>query len=150
VLDALASKVDTPIPEAAIDEELRQIWQKNEGLAVEGKAFSEEMIALAFNDFLQNPELRAQASQRIKVGLALSAIVREENLSPSAETMTVLIEAAAGEVGVSYDQAKKSLKEDPLSAQQAAQSALYQEAVNFVMSRAKIEVLEADLEVDTE
>jgi trigger factor len=142
VLDALAHRVVEPIPEAAIDEELRQLWQKTEGLVFEGKPFSQEMTELALEDFLNNPDMRGQAAQRIKVNLALGAIIEKENLKPTEETMTMLLETAAADLDIDTEQAKQSLKDNPQEAQEAVQSALYQQAVEYVVSRAKIEVLD--------
>ena len=143
VLDAVADRVEESVPEAAVDEELRQTWQRSDAPVLDGRRFSEDLVEQALNDFLDDPSLRAQAAHRIKVGLVLGALVREHNLGPSEEIMTELLREAASGVGVSYDQAKESLAEDPLQAQKAAYTALYQTAVEHLMAGAQVEVLEA-------
>jgi trigger factor len=142
VLQALAGRVSAEVPPAAVDEELRQIWQKSEGAVLSGKNLSADLLANAQAAFLRDPFNRQQAEQRIKAGLALGALVEKEGLSPSAETMTMLLKSAAEQTGVPLEQAKASLKSEPLSAQQAGQTALYLNAVEFVMSRALVDVLD--------
>lgn len=143
VLEALAQRVEAEVPPAAIDEELRQTWQNTEGALLQQKPFSAEMLEQAQSDFLLNPELRAEAEHRIKVGLALGAIIEQEQLAPSEETMEMLVETAAEVAGTTVDEVKATLSSGPFEAQQAAHTALYHTAVEFVMERAVVEVLES-------
>lgn len=142
VLSALAGRVSEEIPPAAIDEELRQVWQKSEGILLGQKGFPVEMAAQAQADFLNDPLQRAQAETRIKLGLALSALIEKEGLRPTEDTMSMLLDNAAAEVGVSSEEARRSLVAEPLFALQAGQTALYLNAVEFVMSRAVVQVIE--------
>jgi trigger factor len=145
VLDTVAGRVDDEVvPDAAIDEELRQLWQMTDAPVLEDREFSGEFVEQALNDFLDDSSLRAQAVHRIKVGLVLAALVREQNLAPSEEVMNTLLQAAADGVGVSFEEAKESLVQEPLEAQKAAHSALYQTAVEYLMARAEVEVLELE------
>lgn len=143
VLDALASQVNQKIPEAAIDEELRRTWQRNAACVLEGKGFSEQMRVAAEQSFLSDPEMRDQAENRIKIGLALAAVVEENNLSPDADFLDSLLLATAQELGKDPSQLKDALKAEHPGLQTAANTALYFRAVEFVMSRAQIEVLES-------
>lgn len=143
VLDALASRVAQPIPEAAVDEELRRIWQRNGACVLEGKGFSEETKERAEHSFLSDPELREQAGHRIKVGLALAALVEEHALSPDADFLDSLLLATAEKLEKEPSQLKEALKNERPELQQAAGTALYIRAVEFVMARAQVEVLEA-------
>lgn len=142
VLSALAERVREEIPAAAIDEELRQVWQKSEGAVLGRKGFPAEMAAQAQADFLNDPLQRAQAETRIKLGLALGALIEKEGLQPTEDTMSTLLDSAAAEVGVSSEEARRSLAAEPLFALQAGQTALYLNAVEFVMSRAVVEVID--------
>jgi trigger factor len=150
VLDALARRVEVEIPPAAIDEELRQTWQRSEGVVLSQKKLPPEMVALAEGEFIKNPVLRHQAEQRIKVGLALGALVESEGLAPTAETMTMLLETAAAQTGTTVEEAKSSLRAEPAYALQAGHTALYLNAVEFVMSRAVVDVLDPPDEADPE
>ncbi|MCA9776472.1 MAG: hypothetical protein KC800_07150 [Candidatus Eremiobacteraeota bacterium] len=142
VLDAVADRVVEEVPAAAVDEELRQIWQKSEALVLQGRDFSEKMVEQSLNRFLDDPELRAQATQRIKIGLVLGALIRERGLAPSPEVMKELLEAAADGIGISPEQAREAVASEPLEAQTIAFSGLYQTAVEYLMSHAEVEVLE--------
>lgn len=141
VLDALAQRVEATIPSAAIDEELRQTWQKTEGRVLHGRPFPPEMVAQAEEDFLRSPELRAEAEGRIKLGLALGALIEQENLKPTNETMEDLLEMASEGAEITLEELKTSLGQDPMAALEFGHCALYQRAVEFVMSRATVEVL---------
>jgi trigger factor len=145
VLDVVADRVQETVPEAAIDEELRLLWQRSEAPVLESREFSSELVEQALNDFLDDADLRAQAAHRIKVGLVLGALVREQNLAPSAEVMTTLLKTAADQVGVTFEEARESLAEDPVEAQKAGYAALYQTAVEYLMERAEVEVLDEPL-----
>ena len=142
VLDAVADRVTEEVPAAAVDEELRQLWQQTEALVLQGRDFSKELVEQSLNRFLDDPELRAQAEHRIKVGLVLGALISEQNLAPSPEVVRDLLETAAEGVGVSTEEAREAVARDPVQAQTVAFSGLYQPAVEYLMSRAEVEVLE--------
>lgn len=142
VLEALASRVDATIPDAAIDEELRQTWQKTEAQVLRGRPFPPQMVSQAEDDFLNNPELRAEASARIKLGLALGALIEEEGLSPSQESMETLLELASEGSNTTLEELKLQLGQDPLTALEIGHCALYQSTVEHVMSRAIVDVRE--------
>jgi trigger factor len=142
VLDALADRVTEEVPPAAVDEELRQLWQQTEAPVLQGRDFSRELVEQSLNRFLDDPDLRAQAAHRIKVGLVLGALISEHNLAPSPEVVKELLEAAAEGVGVSSQEARNAVASDPVQAQTVAFSGLYQTAVEYLMSRAEVEVLD--------
>ena len=142
VLDALADRMTCEVPESAVELELRTSWEQNERPFLEEKSFSEEFILQAQRDFLNNPDLRLDAAHRLKIGMALGAIVKQEDLAPTEEIMEMLLEVAAADVNTPPTQAKQSLGQDPEEARRAAEAALHFAAVEYVMSRAKIEILD--------
>ena len=142
VLDAVADRVTEEVPPAAVDEELRQLWQQTEARVLQGRDFSKELVEQSLTRFLDDPELRAQAEHRIKVGLVLGALISELKLAPSPEVVRELLEAAADGVGVSSEEAREAVASDPVQAQTVAFSGLYQTAVEYLMSRAEVEVVE--------
>ncbi len=139
-LAALAARVEAEVPTAAIDEELRLAWYEREGAFLEARPFPKALIEDSQQSYLSDPEARADAEERIKIGLALAAIVEQENLAAEVETMEMLIDTAAAAARVSPEQAKASLKADPQQAHQAASTALYLRAVEWVMSRVEFDV----------
>lgn len=144
VLEAFADRVEAEIPAAAINEELHQTWMRTEGALLSQKSFPPEFLTQAESDFLSHPKLRAEASHRIKLGLALGALIEQESLEPSDEVLQTLLEVAATQAGVTVEQAKKELTSNPLWLQEAGQTALRQTAVEFVMARAIIDIPEAE------
>jgi len=140
VLAELAERIDLPVPDAAVDEELRLTWEHSEGVVLEGKGFSREMVALSLAGFLADPQHRQEAELRIKVGLALGAVASEHGLAPDEECARNLLEAAAGGAEVTPKVARESLKLEHEGPEQLARAALYQKAVEFVVARAHIEV----------
>lgn len=141
VLDALASRVTEEVPDEVVDEELRLGWLQGPG-ALLGEGFSEEQVEEARVAFASSPVVRADAVQRIKVNLALAALVESERLEPSAEVMTELLEAAALPLDLTLAELKKALASEPAEARKAVEGALYVTAVEFVMARAKVNVLD--------
>ena len=141
-LATLATRVEAEIPEAAVEEELRQLWNKSDALVFEGKPFSEDFVQAAFADFLQDPSRRAEVEERIKIGLALGALVESEGIAPSEELLEDLLSTISEQLQMSVEEAKESLKADRQDLQTVGQLALYQEAVAFVIARTKFHILE--------
>lgn len=140
VLEAVASRVEAEVPAAAVDEELRLAWYEREGAFLEARPFPKELVEDSQRAYLSDPHARHDAQERIKIGLALAAIVEREKLAPEEETMDMLIATAAAAARVTPEQAKASLKADPQQARQAASTALYLRAVEWVMSQVKFDV----------
>lgn len=144
VLCALAERIKEEIPEAVIDEELQRIWKRSDGAILTAKEFSPELISRSARSFMTSPSLRAQAEQKIRIGLALGALVESQGLAPRNEGVELLLQTAAEGVDVSYDEAKSAATAEPESAFEITRTALYLEAVEYVMSHAKVEVIDPD------
>ncbi len=142
VLDAMADRVRARIAEELIDAELEQRWKENIEPLFDSESFSESFLTTAREDFLKDEGLREETFRRIKIGLVLGALIEKEKLAPSPEVMENLLESAARDAGITPEQARKALRDDPESARKAAETALYLTAVEFVMARAKVNVLE--------
>ena len=139
-LALLAARVEAEVPQAAVDEELRRAWYEREGAFLEARPFPQALVEDAQRSYLSDPQARHDAEFRIKIGLALAAIVERESLAPETETMEMLIETAAAAARVTPEQAKASLKAEPFQARQAVNTALYLRAVEWVMSHVEFEV----------
>lgn len=143
VLEAYGKRVTEVIPEAAVDEELRRSWLQSFGMLFDSSGFTPELKDAALGEFMHDLELRAEAESHLRINLALAALIAKEQLKPEPETMETLIEAAAEGVGVTLEDARLSLKDNKVYAFQATHSALYLEAVEFLMSRAHVKVIDA-------
>lgn len=140
VLAKLAERIEMPVPDAAVDEELRLTWEHSEGVVLEGKGFSQEMVASSLATFLADPRNRREAELRIKVGLALGAVASAHGLAPDEESARSLLVAAAGGAEVTLQEARESLRTEHGGPELLARAALYQKTVEFVVARAHIEV----------
>ncbi len=141
VLDAVAQRVQVEVPDEAVDEELRLGWEKGPG-ALLGQGFAPEQVEAARDAYQSSPAVRADAVRRIKINLALAALVEKEGLEPSVEVMRELLEAASLPLDMTLAQLKKALAAEPEEARQAVESALYLTAVRYVVAKAKITVLD--------
>ena len=139
VLEQLARRVQAAIPESAVEEELRRRWESSDGAILAEKDFSSEVQERALQDFLNDSQLRADSLQRIKINLALAALVKQEGLTPSPEQMDQLLRLAAD---VEPERVKRELSRNPEEAVKVAETALHLAAVEFVMAQAKIEVVD--------
>lgn len=142
VLETLAERLeDRPAPEL-VERELSEQW-----LRVAAPIFSPgspfvEMADELRGHFLDCPRLREDVSRRIRIGRALGAIVEQEQLTPDVEVMENLLETASAAAGVTPEIAKAALRQRPEEAQTAGETALYLTAVQYVMARAKVEVID--------
>lgn len=142
VLWELSDRVQGEVPEDAIDEELLRAWEEQQGELFDDMEMTEDVRDEARASYIGSPELREEARRRLKIGMGLAALVEAEGLTPSAEIMQVLIDNAAEAVGQSSEAVKKSLAAEPDRARQAAETALHLTAVEFVMARAKVDVID--------
>lgn len=148
VLHQMALQLEVEIPEAAIDEELRRLWLRTGASVLSGKGFSDEVVSIAETAFLNDSDYREQAGRRIKIGLALASLVEKHNLAPDSDALNSILDAVSQELGQETSELKEAIAHEPLDAQRAAHTAIYFRAVEFVMSKAKIRVLELeDLQV---
>lgn len=136
VLGALADRLEADIPSALVDEELRRHWEG--GSAALLRRFPEAFQQDARREFLATPALRADAYRRIKIGLALGALVKKEGLKPAPEDVNELLGAAAERLGLSLEAAKRAVAAEPAEARQVFDTALHLAAVQFVMARARV------------
>lgn len=141
VLDQLAARVQVEIPDQAVDEELALGWAKGPGALLD-QSFPTSQVEAARESYLESIVVRADAVRRIKINLALAALIEQEGLEPSAEVMTELLGNAALPLNMSLVQLKRALAAEPDEARRAAESALYLTAVRFVVAQAKITVLD--------
>lgn len=140
-LSALAKRVEATIPPAAVDEELYQLWQKNDALVFQGKPFSNDFVEAARTDFVSDPNRRSEAEERIKIGLALGSLIESEGLEPSSQVLEELLSPISAQLSLTLEEAKECLKENRQELQLVGRLALYQEAVSFVIARTSFEFL---------
>lgn len=142
VLEALSRRIEVDIPTGLIDDELDMHWNSVAAPIFAEGSPTENLAEQARRDFLACPRLRQEAAQRIKIGLALGAIVKKEELAPDIEVMENLIETASLAAKITPSVAKAALRQQPEDARKATETALYLTAIEFVMARAKVDVID--------
>jgi trigger factor len=142
VLNSLADRLTVELPPQAIDQELRLSWQRDQQALLGDSPFAGDLARRAEADFLSDPRHRSEAERRIKVGMALGALIEQQGLAPDAEIMTMLLESAAEQSQSTLDEVKAVLRAEPARAFEAGTRALHLKAIEYVMSRAHIEVLD--------
>jgi trigger factor len=137
-LDALINRVDVPLPESVVAEEVEQnrdsLVQQLEraGATLEGYL---EMANQTEEQF--DADLQERARRAVKVSLVLDQLAREEELSVDPADLSAYITRQAEQMGVAPERLAKQLADDgrlPL----AAAEVLRGKAMNLIAERVKV------------
>lgn len=140
ILNEVASRTPVLIPSELIDEEIRRSWSESEGRSVRELNFSEKEQRESLDTWLKDEATRREAEQRLRLGLALGAICRQEGLTLTPERVEKLLQEHASAAGVTLEAVLESLRAEPQHLARIDQVAWHQLAVDFVMSRARLNV----------
>lgn len=144
VLDEVAARTKVEIPGALIDEEIRRKWAELEGPVLTAKDFSHEEQKESLNGWLNDADLRLDAARRLRISLALKAIAERDGLKLTPERLEELLEDVAAQIGISVEETRAALTNDPSAAEKVEQVAWHLMAVEYVMSKAKVRFEGAD------
>jgi trigger factor len=137
-LDALINRVDVPLPESVVAEEVEQnrdsLVQQLEraGATLEGYL---EMANQTQEQF--DADLQERARRAVKVSLVLDQLAREEELSVDQGELSAYVTRQAEQMGVAPERLAKQLADDgrlPL----AAAEVLRGKAMNLIAERVKV------------
>ena len=137
-LDALIDRIDVPLPESVVAEEVEQnrdsLVQQLEraGATLEGYL---EMANQTEEQF--DAELQERARRAVKVSLVLDQLAREEELSVDQAELSAYVTRQAEQMGVAPERLAKQLADDgrlPL----AAAEVLRGKAINLIAQRVKV------------
>ena len=137
-LDALINRVDVPLPESVVAEEVEQnrdsLVQQLEraGATLEGYL---EMANQTEEQF--DTDLQERARRAVKVSLVLDQLAREEELSVDQAELSAYVTRQAEQMGVAPERLAKQLADDgrlPL----AAAEVLRGKALNLIAERVKV------------
>ncbi len=152
LLDQLASAHDFDVPPSMVEAEFDQIWKQLEHEATheaDPEAALKEMEA-------EKDDYRAIAVRRVRLGLLLSEIGRENNIEISSAEMSRLIQQAAQQ----YDPKDRQrfveyVQQDAMASAQLRAPLYEDKVVDFLFAKAEItdravtrEELEASIEAD--
>jgi trigger factor len=138
VLNAVAERTQVEIPQSLIDEEIRRRWGSTEGRSLAELDFTEEEQEESLATWLNDPETRVEAEQRLKIGLALGAICKRDKLTLTPEYVEKVISDEARAAGMTVDEAAQALRAEPQHLARIDQVAWHLMAVDYVMKKAKI------------
>ena len=137
-LDALINRVDLPLPESVVAEEVEQnrdsLVQQLEraGATLDGYL---EMANQTQDQF--DADLQERARRAVKVSLVLDQLAREEELNVDPAELTAYVTRQAEQMGVAPERLAKQLADDgrlPL----AAAEVLRGKAMNLIAERVKV------------
>ncbi len=137
-LDALLNKVDIPLPESVVAEEVEQnrdsLVQQLEraGATLEGYL---EMANQTEEQF--DADLQERARRAVKVSLVLDQLAREEELSVDQDDLSAYIARQAEQMGVAPERLAKQLADDSRLSVAAAE-VLRGKAVSLIAERVKV------------
>jgi trigger factor len=139
VLGEVALRTEVEIPPALVDEEIRRRWGATEGVSVAELNFSDEEQEEALNSWLQDESLRLEVELRLRIALALGAIVKRDGLTLTpAHVEKVLLDEAEAQ-GLTPAEVAAALRAEPEHQARIEQVAWHLMAVDYVMKKAKIE-----------
>jgi trigger factor len=136
LLDALAERADFPAPEGMVDAEFEQIWQRVQADLKEGRADEEDR---AKDEETLRSEYRAIAERRVKLGLLLSEIGRQNGITVGADELTRAMRAEAQRYPGQEQQVMEFFRKNPQAAETLRGPLFEDKAVDFILELAKVE-----------
>ena len=137
-LDALIDRIDVPLPESVVAEEVEQnrdsLVQQLEraGATLEGYL---EMANQTEEQF--DADLQERARRAVKVSLVLDQLAREEELSVDQAELSAYVTRQAEQMGVAPERLAKQLADDGRLSVAAAE-VLRGKAINLIAQRVKV------------
>jgi len=135
VTEALATKVDFPVPDSLVDAEtqsvLRNFIEENMRRGVPAEQFEKDKKEL-FDG------AKKAAAQRVKLQLILAKIAEQEKIEVTNDDINNYLYREAMRSGQKPDKIAKSLAADREHLRAAQQNIIFDKAVDFLVSKAKV------------
>lgn len=135
VTEAIAGKVDIPLPESLVDQEtemaMRQVVQNNVRQGVPQEKLEENKDQI-------HAESRAAAAEAVKLQLILTQISDKEEITVTDEDMSRFIMQRAYQSGQKPDAIVKDLRKDQEQVRRIQTSLLYDKTLEFLVDQAKV------------
>jgi trigger factor len=139
VLDELVVRIgEVPVPSELVDEEIREQWKAHELPLLEEKDFGPDELQEALDGWLDDAATRVDAERRIRVSLALRALIEAERLQLTPDRLEELLGEVLTTLEMSEQEARQALA-NPATAGSIREVATHLLAVDHVMSRARIQ-----------
>jgi trigger factor len=139
VTDALAAKVDFPVPDSAVEQEtqgvLRQFIEENMRRGVPAEQFEKDKKELFEG-------ARKAATNRVKLQLILAKIAEAEKITVTNDDINNYLYREAMRTGQKPDKLAKTLASDREQLRAVQQSIIFDKAVDFLVSKAKVSTVQ--------
>ena len=137
-LDALIDKVDIPLPESVVAEEVAQNRDSLEQQLQRAGATLEGYLEMANQTEAQfDADLEQRARRAVKISLVLDQLAREEELSVDQAELSAYVTRQAEQMGVAPERLAKQLADDGRLSFAAAE-VLRGKAMNLIAERVKV------------
>ena len=137
-LDALIDKVDIPLPEGVVAEEVTQNRDSLEQQLQRAGATLEGYLEMANQTQEQfDADLEQRARRAVKISLVLDQLAREEELSVDQAELSAYVTRQAEQMGVAPERLAKQLADDGRLSFAAAE-VLRGKAMNLIAERVKV------------
>jgi len=138
VTEALAAKVDFPVPDSLVESEtqgvLRQFIEENMRRGIPQEQFEKDKKQLFEN-------ARQAAAKRVKVQLLLAKVAEAEKLQVTEKDIDAFIYREAMRTQQKPDKLVKALTTDRDQLRAVQQSIIFDKAVDFLVSKAKVSTI---------
>ncbi len=138
VLDELARRAEVQVPASLVDEEVRRRWSRAELPHLVEHGFTVDEQNEARDAWLRDGATRAECERRIKIGLALAAMIEAEKLSPTPAELKETLDIYGEPWGLKPADVEKAATESKQAATELGRLALYLYAVDYAVSKAKL------------
>ncbi|MGI4823666.1 MAG: hypothetical protein ACRYFV_20850, partial [Janthinobacterium lividum] len=136
LLDALAERASFPVPQGMVDSEFEGIWKRVEADQKSGEGDAEDKDK--DEDTLRG-EYRAIAERRVRLGLLLSEIGRQNNIQVGADEMQLAMRQEAARYPGQQQQVLDFFRKNPQAAEGLRGPIFEEKVVNFILELAQVE-----------
>ncbi len=138
VLGEVALRTQVEIPDGLVDEEIRRRWGASEGVSVAELNFTDEEQEESLNTWLADEPTRQEVELRLRIALALGAIVKRDGLVLTPGFVEKLLQDEAASQGLSVHDVADGLRNSPEHQARIEQLGWHLLAVEHVMKKAKL------------
>ena len=142
VLAEFGRRIRVDISEELIDSELQRVWEESFEDALARMGFEDGQVDDAWYDYAEDPALREEVATRLKTDAGLRAVAEQEEFAPDLEDIDEFLADTADAVGVSRESASQWIREQEELSRTVINSSIHRQAIEYVMARAKINVLD--------
>lgn len=132
LFDVLDSKVKFDVPQKMVELEFESIWQQIEQARKQG----DESLAAKSEDELKK-EYRAIADRRVKLGILLSDVARQNNLAITKEELSAAVMQQARQYPGQEDKVFEFYRKNPQQVDELRGPILEEKAVDFILELVK-------------